>query len=70
MLRQLSALPHGKAILQGGEMTVRASGAPRDVRAEGSRAAADWSLRTGEQVFRLTFALYDYLDRSETQTYR
>ncbi len=70
LLRQLSALPHGKAVFAGGEMTVRAAGAPREVREAGSRVAAYWSCRTGEQVFRLTFALYDYLERSATQTYR
>jgi hypothetical protein len=70
LLRQLSALPHGKAILAGGEIAVRAAGAPRRVREQGASAAADWSCRTGEQVFRLAFDLYDYLDRSATQAYR
>lgn len=63
-------VPHGKAVLTGGEMMVRAGGVPREVRSEGSRAAADWSYRTGEQVFRLAFALYDYLDRFATHAYR
>lgn len=70
LLRQLAALPHGKVVLVDGEMSVRAGGVPRDVRAAGPRAAASWSSRTGAQVFRLAFALHDYLERSATQTYR
>lgn len=70
LLRRLAALPQGSVTLADGEVTVRAGGVAPALRDAGPREEADWRCRTGEQLFRLGFALYDYLDRSATQAYR